>query len=88
MEKNELEGIDSLTHVAMELEHLSQTMFVIYEGLDTGGMVEDSPHCILVLQTVVEGILNMVQEEQQRLKGMQEDVRNKHAYEKEGIQDE
>lgn len=63
-----LDEIDSLTHIKWALTDLRETMAVIYEGLYKGEMTESSPHCILTLQTAVDNIIRMVEEEQQRIK--------------------
>lgn len=65
--KDNIEKIDNLSHIARSLDDLNQTMFVIYEGLYNGEMVEDSPHCIMVLQTALQEIIRMVNEERERL---------------------
>ena len=59
---------DNLTHISNALTDLYETMSVIYEGLYKGGMEEASPHCILTLQSAVEDIIHLVEEERQRIK--------------------
>nr|WP_308626159.1 hypothetical protein [uncultured Eisenbergiella sp.] len=63
-----IRSLDNLTNIKGKLENLYGTMAVIYEGLFTGEMTEESPHCILVMQTVLKEIISMVEEEQQELK--------------------
>lgn len=65
--KDNIEKIDILMRIERSLDNLSQTMSVIYEGLYEGGMVEDSPHCILVLQSAVQEIIRIVNEERENL---------------------
>lgn len=64
---NNVEKIDILSYIVKSFDDLSQTMFVIYEGLYKGGMVEGSPHCILVLQSAVQEIIRTAEGEKERL---------------------
>lgn len=62
MKTERIERTDKLRQIKESLENLVGTMAVIYEGLFTGEMEEESPHCILVLQQTTENIHKMVEE--------------------------
>lgn len=62
-----ISSIDNLKLIQQKLEDLIGTMAVIYEGLETGRMAEESPHCILVLQLSAEQILSSVNVELNRI---------------------
>lgn len=60
---NEVKAMDTIKEVRDLLENLIGTMSVIYEGLNSGTVEEESPHCILVLQKAAENILELVEKE-------------------------
>lgn len=62
-----IRSIDNLANIKGKLENLYGTMAVIYEGLYTGEMIEESPHCILVMQTALNEIISIIEKEQQEL---------------------
>nr|WP_308624594.1 hypothetical protein [uncultured Eisenbergiella sp.] len=66
--EDRIRNIDVLTEIRKALEDLCATMAVIYEGLYKGGMTEESPHCILLLQSATEAIIRRITEEEEKIK--------------------
>lgn len=66
--EDRIRSIDILTEIRKALEDLCATMAVIYEGLCIGKMTEESPHCILLLQSATEAIIRRITEEEEKLK--------------------
>lgn len=66
--EDRIRNIDVLTEIRKALEDLCVTMAVIYEGLCIGQMTEESPHCILLLQSATEAIIRRITEEEEKIK--------------------
>lgn len=76
--KDNIRSISALIGIKRELKDLSATMTVIYYGLYRGNMTEESPHCILLLQSATEAIIRRITEEEEKLK--REGDENGHSF--------